>query len=90
MALNTVPNIPTDPQPGMQYCICVRGLLNEANWSEWFGGLAIEMDEAQGVTRLRGSVADQAELYGLLSRLRNLGLALISVEPIGGNERDPS
>lgn len=82
MAPNRMPKFIPDSQPITHYAICVRGRLNGTDWAEWFDGLAIEADDERGITCLRGLVADQAELYGLLSRLRNLGLALISVEPI--------
>ncbi len=49
------------------------------NWSEWFDGLTIRHTE-QDETILTGLIADQAALYGLLTKLRNLGLALIAVE----------
>jgi hypothetical protein len=48
------------------------------NWSEWFEGMTIQHTD-QDETILTGSVVDQAALYGLLAKLRNLGLSLISV-----------
>jgi len=57
--------------------IRVKGLINQ-KWSEWFGGLTIshsDLDE----TVLSGLVPDQAALYGVISRLRDLGLQLTSV-----------
>jgi hypothetical protein len=57
--------------------IRVKGRL-DANWSEWFEGLEISY-QGDSETILSGSVQDQAALYGLLTRLRNLGLALVSV-----------
>lgn len=57
--------------------IHIKGCINP-QWSEWFDGLSIEpsgLDE----TVLRGLVSDQAALYGLIARLRDLGLRLISV-----------
>lgn len=57
--------------------IRVRGQIDE-RWSEWFGDLAIR--HVQGdETVLTGQVVDQATLYGLLARLRDLRLELISV-----------
>ena len=64
--------------------IRVRGRIDE-NWSEWFEGFEIahlEEDE----TVLSGTVADQAAVYGLLARLRDLGLPLISVQHSDGEE----
>lgn len=56
--------------------IRVKGGI-DASWSDWLGGLTVSSkgDECH----LTGTVLDQAELYGLLSRLRDLGLALKSV-----------
>lgn len=57
--------------------IRVRGCL-DPEWSEWLEGLTIT-HLPQDITSLKGSVADQAALYGLLTKLRDLGLTLISV-----------
>jgi hypothetical protein len=51
------------------------------NWSEWFEGMTIQHTD-QDETILAGTVADQAALYGLLTKLRNLGLALVSVDSL--------
>jgi hypothetical protein len=51
------------------------------NWSEWFEGMTIQHTD-QDETILAGAVADQAALYGLLARLRNLGLPLVSVNSV--------
>ena len=51
------------------------------NWSEWFEGMTIQHTD-QGETILTGTVADQAALYGLLAKLRNLGLPLVSVNSV--------
>jgi hypothetical protein len=56
--------------------IRVRGQMDR-NWADWFGGLTITHIE-NGETALTGSVRDQAALHGLLSRLADLGLELIS------------
>ena len=58
------------------YRIVVGGVL-PAQWSNWFGGMAIS--NATGLTTLEGMVIDQAVLYGLLDRTRDLGLPLLSV-----------
>jgi hypothetical protein len=63
-------------EPGW-YEICLEGRLDE-RWSAWFEGMSMSAG-AGGTTVLRGRVADQAELHGQLSRLRDLGLPLISV-----------
>lgn len=57
--------------------IRVKGRL-DPDWSEWFDDLEISY-HSDTETVLSGVVSDQAALYGLLTRLRNLGLALVSV-----------
>ena len=64
------------PAPG-GYVLRVSGHL-DPHWSAWFAGLALAHD-ADGTTTLTGAVADQAELHGILSRIRDLGVTLISV-----------
>ncbi len=56
------------------------------NWSEWFEGMTIQHTD-QDETILTGTVVDQAALYGLLTKLRNLGLSLVSVNSteVAGN-----
>jgi hypothetical protein len=61
--------------------IRVRGQL-DPRWAHWFEGLEIAETEADE-TRLHGRLPDQTALYGLLSRLRDLNLVLLSVE-VGG------
>jgi hypothetical protein len=63
------------------YQIKVQGRLGE-KWSAWFDGMSIAVENnASGttVTTLSGTVADQVALYGLLSRIRDLGLPLLLV-----------
>ena len=57
----------------VQYKIRVLGEL-QAQWSAWFGGMAIET-ELEGTSVLRGVLADQAALYGVLARIRDLWAA---------------
>ena len=61
-----------------QYQIAIQGYLHP-RWSEWFDNLTIRQ-EPDGTTILRGPVTDRAALYGLLNKLRDLGLTLLSVE----------
>jgi hypothetical protein len=73
------------------YRILVQGQVGE-EWSDWFDGLAISVDKRTGgpsVTTLAGTVVDQAALQGLLTRLYNLGLPLISVQCIGKEADTP-
>jgi hypothetical protein len=66
-----------DRRQGDWYEIRVEGAL-DARWTEWFGGLAIDV-EGDDVTVMSGLVVDQAALHGLLTRVRDLGLVLLSV-----------
>ena len=74
------------------YQIRVRGNLNP-NWEDWFEGFTIK-HQVDNETSLVGTVADQAALYGILAKIRDLGLSLISVNRIEktsappGNEHD--
>jgi hypothetical protein len=67
----------TDPSQPMVYQIRLRGHLGP-QWTDWFGGLTITLED-NGETLLTCPVADQAALYGLLRKVRDLGLPLISV-----------
>ncbi len=62
------------------YEIRLKGHL-ESRWVKWFNGLAITLDE-NGNTLLRGLVADQAALHGLLKEVRDVGLTLLSVNSV--------
>jgi hypothetical protein len=64
--------------------IQVRGRIDR-QWSDWFADMQI-MPTGQDQTILSGTVIDQAALYGLLARLRDLGLPLVSVQSteVGG------
>jgi hypothetical protein len=64
--------------------IRVKGQIDE-HWSDWFEDLTIRHTEQDG-TILSGTVVDQAALYGLLTKLRNLGLSLVSVNSVEGEE----
>jgi hypothetical protein len=67
------------------YEIRIKGHLDE-RWAEWFEGLTITLKE-DGDTLLTGPVVDQAALHGLLKKVRDLGLPLVSVSPL---EHGPS
>ncbi len=68
------------PQPPEDYELRIDGHLDQ-NWSAWFGDLTLTHD-ADGTTTLRGAVADQAELHGLLAKVRDLGVTLLSVKTL--------
>ena len=70
------------------YDIRIRGHL-EPRWAAWFDGLSVTRD-AGGTTVISGAVADQAALHGLLNRVRDLGLPLVSVTRIGPAGSDAS
>ncbi len=67
----------TPPSNAHYYEIRLKGHL-EARWAKWFDGLAITVEE-DGNTLLSGPVADQTALHGLLKKVRDLGLVLLSV-----------
>src|SRR5512140_686243 len=62
------------------YAIRLQGHL-DGRWAGWFGGLTITLEE-DGSTLLTGPVVDQAALYGLLKKVRDLGMPLVSVGPV--------
>ncbi len=74
----------------LRYEIRLRGRLG-SRWTDWFGGLQI-VTESDGTSVLRGPVADQAALHGVLQRLRDLGIPIVSLTelPVGADADDPS
>ena len=75
------------PTPFTLYEICIEGQL-PPQWRDWFDGLEITVANDQ--TRLTGPVTDQAALYGLLKKVRDLGIALVSVNRITqSKEKNP-
>ena len=69
---------PEEPNSRTVYCIRIQGILDE-KWADWFDGFAIR---PRVETVLVGPVADQADLHGLLHKIRDLGLPLISIEKL--------
>ena len=67
------------------YQIEVKGKL-DPKWSDWFDGLAITV-QADASVLLTGPVADQAALHGLLGRIRDLGLPLLSITRLERREQ---
>jgi hypothetical protein len=82
MPNNLSPQLDTS-QP-MIYQIRIKGHL-DSQWTDWFEGLTITLEES-GDTLLIGPVIDQAALYGLLKKVRDLGVPLVSVVPIQSHE----
>ena len=72
-------------EPGF-YEIRIKGHLDD-RWGDWFEGLTITRDDT-GETRLTGPVVDQAALHGLLKKVRDLGIPLISVMGVEPDQAD--
>jgi len=70
------------------YEIRLKGHL-DSQWTDWFGGMTITL-EKDGTTLLTGPIIDQAALHGLLKKVRNLGMPLVSVSPIEHGQADAS
>ncbi len=63
----------------LYYEIRLKGYL-DSQWTDWFEGLTITLEE-DGTTLLSGLVVDQASLHGLLKKIRDLGIPLVSICP---------
>jgi len=74
------PSGATPAEPPARYEIRIEGVL-DSHWSAWFEGLQLSNDEP-GQTTIAGPVTDQAALHGLLAKVRDLALPLISVRRI--------
>lgn|SRR5574341_740350 len=73
-------NPKTDPGQPMVYLIRIKGHLG-SQWTDWFGGVTITLED-NGETLLTGPVVDQAALHGLLKKVRDLGMTLLSVNSV--------
>jgi hypothetical protein len=80
------PNQKTDPGQPMVFQIRIKGHLGDP-WTDCFGSLAITLEE-NGDTLLTGPVVDQAELHGLLKKVRDLGMPLVSVHQVEPGKQD--
>ena len=78
---------PRGPTPSA-YRLRVDGHLDQ-HWSPWLGDLTLTHAD-DGTTTLAGDVADQAQLHGLLTKIRDLGVTLLSVEVVGVTITDPA
>jgi hypothetical protein len=75
-----------DASQAIVYQIRIKGHLGH-QWTDWFEGLSITLED-NGDTLLTGSVVDQAALHGLLKRVRDLGMPLISVNRVEDGQAD--
>ena len=74
---------PTSSEPG-RYAIRVKGHL-DLRWADWFEGLTFT-HASDGTTTLAGPLADQAALHGVLTKIRDLGLPIISIQATEAEE----
>ena len=81
----THPSTEAHYEPGL-YEIRIKGHLDN-RWSDWFEGLIITLED-NAETLLSGPVVDQAALHGLLRKVRDLGMPLISVKRVEPNQTD--
>src|SRR5512139_2076813 len=83
--MSNTPDPKIDSAHPVIYQIRIKGQL-DSQWTDWFEGLTITPKD-NGTTLLTGSAIDQAALHGLLKKMRDLGLPLISINPV---EPDPA
>jgi len=79
-------NPTTDLTSPLVYEIKVEGHLGD-QWADWFGGATITL-EGNGDTLITRPVIDQAALYGLLKKVRDLGMPLVSVKRVQPSEEE--
>jgi hypothetical protein len=79
-------NSENHPGQPIVYQIRIKGHLG-SQWTEWFAGLTITLEE-DGNTLLTGTVIDQAALHGLLKKVRDLGIPLLSINSVGISPQD--
>jgi len=81
-------NSEMNPGQPLVYQIRVKGHLGR-QWTDWFGGLTITLED-NGDTLLTGPVLDQAALHGLLKKVRDLAMPLVSVSPVTPGQAEAS
>lgn len=86
MANTLTPTI--DPDQPIIYQIRLKGHLDD-QWTDWFAGLTITLEE-NGNTLLSGPLIDQAALHGLLKKIRDLGMPLVSIKRLESGQVDAS
>ena len=79
------PDNPDAHQP-KRYAIRIKGHLDQ-RWVDWLDGLTFTHETA-GTTLLKGPLADQAALHGVLNKIRDLGLPIISVQTLNAAAND--
>ena len=75
-----------DPDQPTIYQIRIKGHLGQ-QWTDWFAGLTITLEET-GDTLLTGPVVDQPALHGLMKKVRDLGMPLLTVNRLESNQVD--
>jgi hypothetical protein len=78
--MSNKPGAKPDPSKPMVYKIRIKGQIG-VQWTDWFGGLTITLED-NGDTLLTGLEMDQAALHGVLKKVRDLGLPLVSFCPV--------
>jgi len=81
-------NLPSNPDLPASYEISVRGKL-DTSWSDWFDQMTLIYntdDDGLAITMMVGTITDQAALHGLLAKIRDLGLTILSINRVGLNE----
>jgi len=86
--MSNMRNSETDPGQPLVYQIRLKGHLGR-EWADWFGGLAITALD-NGETLLTGPVADQAALHSVLRKVRDVGIPLLSVNPVTPGQAEAS
>jgi hypothetical protein len=81
-------NSEIDPGQPMIYQIRIKGHLGR-QWTDWFGGLTLTLED-NGETLLTGPVVDQAALHGLLRKVRDVGMPLLSVMCVRPSQAEAS
>jgi len=81
-------NPTTDPGRALVYQIRIKGHLGN-HWTDWFEGLSITLED-NGETLLTGPLVDQAALHGLIRKVRDLGIPLLSVVCVKAGQAETS